>query len=99
MQRLVTASVHQLQQLHGELHIPQPAAAEFELAAAHVGGNQLLHAPPHGLHLGHEIVTLAGDPDHGRSARPGSARRARASPTADRAFISAWNSQVLAQRW
>ena len=65
MQRLVAAAVHHLQQLHGELHVAQSAGAEFDLAGADVGGDQLLNPPPHGLHFDHEVLTLAGDPDHG----------------------------------
>ena len=64
MQRLVGATVHQLQELHRELDVPQPAAAEFDLAGAHVGGHQLLHPSPHGLDFADEILALASVPDH-----------------------------------
>src|SRR5258708_19235034 len=49
MQRLVAAAVHQLQQLHGELHVAQSAAAEFDLASANLGGHQLPSPPPPAL--------------------------------------------------
>ena len=64
VQRLVGATVHQLQQLHRELDVAQPAAAEFDLAASDVGGHQLLHPPPHRLNFAHEILTLASGPHH-----------------------------------
>ena len=37
-QRLVGAAVHQLQQLHGELDVAQPAGTELEFAAGLRGG-------------------------------------------------------------
>ena len=64
MQRLVVAAVHQLQQLHGELDVAQPAGAELELAGPHPGGHEFLDAPAHRLHLGHEVLTLARRPHH-----------------------------------
>ena len=64
VQRLVAATVHQLQQLHGELHVAQSAGAELDLAGADTGGHQLLYSPAHRLHFDHEVITFAGDPDH-----------------------------------
>ena len=65
VQRLVVASVHQLQQLHGELDVAQAAGAQLEFARAHRGRHQLLDPAAHRLHLGYEILTLAGGPHHG----------------------------------
>ena len=64
VQRLVGAAVHQLQQLYRELHVAQPAGAQLDLAVPDVGGHQRLDAAPHGLHLGHEVLPLAGGPHH-----------------------------------
>ncbi|CAG7335471.1 hypothetical protein PICSAR61_04298 [Mycobacterium avium subsp. paratuberculosis] len=64
VQRLVAAAVHQLQELHREFDVAQPAAAQLDLAAADVGGHQLLDAPAHRLHLDHEVLAFAGHPHH-----------------------------------
>ena len=64
VQRFVVAAVHQLQQLHGELDVAQPAGAELDLAGPHPGGHQFLDAAAHRLHLGHEVLALARRPHH-----------------------------------
>ena len=64
MQRLVVSAVHQLQQLHGELDVAQPAGAQLDLARAHTGRNQFLDAPTHRLHFRNEVLPLACRPDH-----------------------------------
>ncbi len=64
MQRLVGATMHELQELHREFDVAQPAGAEFELAGSDIGGHQLLHPSPHRLDLANEIVTLTSGPHH-----------------------------------
>ncbi len=65
-QPLVDATVHQLEQLDGELDVAQPALAELELAALLPGGDVGDHASPHGLGVGDEVLAL-GDPPHHRA--------------------------------
>ena len=69
VQRLVVAAVHQLQQLDRELDVAQSAGTEFELAGAFPCGDEFLDAPSHGLHLGDEVLALAGRPHHGHHRR------------------------------
>ena len=64
VQRGVGAPVYQLQQLHGELHVAKSPGPQFQLAIADVHRNQRLHPPAHGLHLGDEVLPVAGGPDH-----------------------------------
>ena len=63
-ERLVGTAVHELQQLHGELDVPQPPGAELDLAPGPVGGQAAQHPAPHRLHVGHEVLALCGLPDH-----------------------------------
>ena len=97
-QRLVGAAVHELQQLHRELDVAQPAGAELELAVGLGGRDVLLDPAAHRLHVVDEVLAARGLPHHrlhGVAVRL--ARRSR-SPATGRALSSAWNSQVLAQR-
>ncbi|CAM5693735.1 hypothetical protein SGRIM128S_00467 [Streptomyces griseomycini] len=58
----VGAAVHQLQQLHGELDVPQAAGAELELAVD-LGDGDVRHDPAaHLLHVGDEVLPLGGLP-------------------------------------
>ena len=57
-QRLVGAPVHQLEHLHGELHIAQPSAPKLDLTVLERRGDQILHAPAHLLAVVDEIVPL-----------------------------------------
>ena len=98
VQRLVVAAVHQLQQLHREFDVAQAAGAQLELAVADAGGHQFLDAAAHRLHLGHEVLTLAGRPHHRHQRVDVAGGPVRQSPAAGRALSSAWNSQVLAHR-
>lgn len=98
MQRIVGATVHQLQQLDGELDVAQSTGAELDLPFPHPGRNQGLHPPAHRLHVGNEILTLAGGPDH-RHQRVDVLLSEFGVPTAGRALSNAWNSQVLAHFW
>jgi hypothetical protein len=65
-QRLVGAPVHELQELHGELDVAQPAAPQLQLALGDLGLHVLLDAPAHGLHVGDEAVALGRVPHHRR---------------------------------
>ncbi len=56
--------MHELQQLDRELDVAQAAAAELEFALAQFGGHELLDAPAHRLHLGHERIPLGRRPHH-----------------------------------
>ena len=76
-QRLVGAAVHQLQQLDGELHVPQAAGPELELAVAVRGRQRLLDPAAHLLHVDHEVVALRRLPTPAAPSprrRPGRAR-------------------------
>ena len=64
VQRVVGPAVNQLEQLDGELDVAQPTGAEFDLPVANPRGNQRLDPAAHRLHVGDEILTLAGGPDH-----------------------------------
>ena len=97
-QRLVAAAVHELEQLDGELDVPQAARPELELAAGLVGGQARDHPPAHGLHVGNEVVALRRLPDQSASTAVQVLGASSASPTANRALSSAWNSQVFAHR-
>ena len=65
---LVGATVHQLQQLYGELDVAQAAGAELDLPLGVRGGDVLDHPAAHRLHLGDEAVALRGRPHHRRDA-------------------------------
>ena len=60
----VGPSVHQLQELDGELDVTQPAGAELELAVGLAGGDVVDHAPAHRLHVADEAVALRDLPHH-----------------------------------
>ena len=62
-QRPVGATVHQLHQLHRELHVAQPARAELQLTARLLGRDVFQDAASHRLHIGHEAVPLGRGPD------------------------------------
>ena len=68
-ERLVVAAVHHLQQLDGELHVPQPARAELDLPAGLGRGDVLQDPAAHGLHVGDEVLPLARGPHHRRDLR------------------------------
>ncbi|SPB31005.1 hypothetical protein MAJHIDBO_01324 [Propionibacterium freudenreichii subsp. shermanii] len=55
-QALVDASVHELQGLHAEFHVTQPAGAQLDLALGVLGGDEAHHAAAHGLHIAHEVL-------------------------------------------
>ena len=57
-QALVGAPVHQLQQLHRELDIAQPARTELELASCLPTRHRVLDAAAHRLHILDKIVAL-----------------------------------------
>ena len=59
---LVHPAVHQLQQLHRELDVAQPALAQLELPPR-VARRDVLHHPlAHGLGVGDEVLPLRGGP-------------------------------------
>ena len=62
-QRLVGAAVDQLQELDGELNVPQAAGAELQLAAGLPGGQRLLHPAAHGLGVLDEVLAARRLPD------------------------------------
>src|SRR5690606_33084924 len=59
-QRLVTAAVHQLEQLYGELDIPQPAGAELEFAVGLHRRDVLLDPAAHLLDIGDKVLPFGG---------------------------------------
>ncbi|GAA4958344.1 hypothetical protein GCM10023238_26400 [Streptomyces heliomycini] len=61
-QRGVGAAVHQLEQLHRELDVPQAPGAQFQLPVDLGGGNVLHHPAAHLLHVGDEVLPLGGLP-------------------------------------
>ena len=65
-QRRIGPPVHQLQQLHGEFDVPQPAGPELQLTLDLGDGDVLDHPAPHLLHVGDEVLALGGVPDEGR---------------------------------
>ena len=60
--RLVRAPVHQLEQLHRELDVPQPADPELELPVGLRGGHVPLHPPAHRLRVLDEVLARHGAP-------------------------------------
>ena len=63
-QRLIGAAVHELQELDGELDVPQAAGAQLDLPARLRRGQRLFHPAPHGLHVFNEPLPLGRPPDH-----------------------------------
>ena len=98
-QRLVGAAVHELEQLHRELDVAQPAGAELELA---VGlGRRGCAARPAGASPARRrrsCSRLDGLPHHRLHGVAVAPARPRGRRRRDAALSSAWNSQVLAQR-
>ncbi len=66
VQHHVAATVHELQELHGELDVAQPAGAELELAVRILRGHVLLDASAHGLHVLDEVRPLCRAPHERR---------------------------------
>ena len=62
-QRLVTAAVHQLQQLHGELDVTQAARAALDLPVPFVRPYAVDDAPPHRPYVLDRLRALRGMPD------------------------------------
>ena len=62
---LVGAPVDELQQLHGELDVTQPARPELELAGGLGTGDVLLDPAPHGLDVVDEVLAGGGLPHEG----------------------------------
>ena len=94
-QRGVDPAVHHLQQLDGELDVPQAAAAELELALGLRRRDVRLDPAAHRLHLGDEAGAVAGLP-HQRPERLDVVAAEVGVPGDGRIFSRAWNSQVLA---
>ena len=96
---VVAAAVHELEQLDGELDVAQPAGAELELAVD-LGRRGWCPRPGGASSARRRRSSAASAACHTSGATastyaPPSAR----SPATGRALSSAWNSQVLAQRW
>ena len=64
VQALVGAAVDQLEQLDGELHVAQTTGTELELAGGLGGGDVLLDATAHRLHVVDEVLPGGRLPDH-----------------------------------
>ena len=64
VQRGIGAAVDELKKLHRELDVAQTSGAQLDLPLPHVRRNQFLDPTAHRLHLGDEILTLTGVPDH-----------------------------------
>ena len=94
---LVGPAVHELEQLDGELDVAQPAGAQLELPLGVPGRDLVDHPATHRLGVADEALPLGRGPHHGRDDGHVLSPRAR-SPATGRAFSSAWNSQVFAQR-
>src|SRR4051795_13498334 len=62
-QRVVTTTVHELQQLHRELYVAQPTRTELHLALDLDGRQVVEHAAAHRLHVGDEPLALRRRPD------------------------------------
>lgn len=63
VQSRVAAAVHELEQLDGELDVPQSAGAELELALDLGCGDVVDDPAAHLLHVGDEVLALGGLPD------------------------------------
>ena len=96
-QPLVDPAVHQLQQLDGELHVPQPTLAQLDLAPGVAGRDVRDHPLAHRLGVGDEVLPL-GRPPHHRRHHVHEVLAELRSPALGRDLSMAWNSQVLAQR-
>ena len=68
MQGLIGAAVHQLQHLHGELHVAQAAPSQLDLAIAQLRLDVFLDARAHLLAIRHEVRARGGGP-HERGHR------------------------------
>jgi hypothetical protein len=55
-------SVHKLEELHRKFDIPQPAAAQLDLALLFCGGDVFSYATAHGLHRLDKSVPAGGRP-------------------------------------
>ena len=64
-QRLVGAAVHELEELHRELHVAQPTWPELDLAVGLGRGDVLLDPATHGLHVVDEVLAARRLPHHG----------------------------------
>ena len=64
-QPLIRPAMDELQQLHGEFDVPQPARPPFDLPFEFSTRHGVEHPPPHGSHLVHGLWPLSGTPDHG----------------------------------
>src|SRR5258708_2529949 len=95
-QRLVGAAVHELEELHGELDVAQPARAELDLPAR-AAGSVFSTRRRMACTSSTKRSRWAACQTIGASASTYSCPSAM-SPAAGRAFSSAWNSHVLAQR-
>ena len=79
----VAAAVHELEELHGELHVAQPAAAQLDLAVRLGRGHVLLDAAAHGLRVLDEVLARHRFPHervHGLPVRPPELAVARHRP-------------------
>jgi hypothetical protein len=65
-QPVVGPTVHELEQLHGELDVAQPTRTELELAAPRVGRQCRLDPSAHLLHVDHEVVATGSRPHERR---------------------------------
>ncbi len=63
-QRAVDSTVHQLQQLHGEFDVTQPAGAELELAFGLGRRQRSFDTSAHRLHVFDELLAAGRVPDH-----------------------------------
>ena len=65
---LVHPAVHQLEQLDGELHVPQSPGPQLQLAGLQVLRHVLDDTAAHGLHVRDEVLPLRRRPHHRRHA-------------------------------
>src|SRR5688572_26611277 len=61
---LIGPAVHQLQQLHRELDVPQPPLTEFQFPSLVPRRNMGNHAFAHGLSVGDEVLPFSSAPNH-----------------------------------
>ncbi|CAB4946619.1 unannotated protein [freshwater metagenome] len=61
-QHHVSAAVHQLQELHRELNVAQPAGTQLDFAVNLTRRDVLLDPASHCLHIGDEVVAVGGRP-------------------------------------
>src|SRR3954447_2554679 len=62
-QRLIAATVHELQELHGELDVTKTTGSELHLAVDLDGGQVVEDPASHRLHVRHETLALRRRPD------------------------------------